>query len=771
MNSTSARGASQGHLSVLIRWFAACVLAFAALPLMAAESPVPRPAGLERDVQFWVRVYTEVTTNAGLIHDDRNLAVIYEKMQFAPNTQSRERQKRVEDARDRYIASLKRIASASGELSAEDQRIRDLWGAEGTPARLLEATNSIRFQLGQSDRFREGLVRSGAWASHIAEVFANQGLPAELAVLPHVESSFNPAAYSKVGAAGLWQFMRSTGRRYMRIDSSVDDRMDPFRSTEAAAQLLSYNYRLLGTWPLALTAYNHGAAGMRRAKDAMGTDDIERIVRGYRSPSFGFASRNFYVSFLAALEIDRHPDKYFGNVEPLAELRFIEIATPSYVPINSLERILKIDRSSLRTLNPALLPAVWNSQRHVPKGYHLRLPADGEKWTTELLAQRLTPTEQYAGQPQDRRHRVRAGETLSGIAATYGVTAQALGQLNGLRSSAKVRVGRSLLVPASPAVTVVAAAAAPQPAPAAVAAAVAAAEGEAANVYLVRRGDSISEISKKVGLSEGHILKINKLRNRNYIYEGQKLALAAPGEAVPSQPPVAAVAALPSRPATPTRAPAVTPPAKPVVVASAAPGGVPADEAQRESAEDAQAVANVGRPAARAEPVSAAQAEALGPALGPAVETPQSADPIDYSVGKDGTIVVVAEETLGHYADWLGITANRLRQVNDMKFSRPVIIGRKLKLDFAKVNHEDFEQTRREFHRTLQASYFASHRILGTEVYIVRRGDSLWTVTQRYARLPMWLLQQYNPDVDFGEMRAGTELVLPKVEEMSASVG
>ena len=100
-----------------------------------------------------------------------------------------------------------------------------------------------------------------------------------------------------------------------------------------------------------------------------------------------------------------------------------------------------------------------------------------------------------------------------------------------------------------------------------------------------------------------------------------------------------------------------------------------------------------------------------------------------------------------------------------------MIIGHKLKLDFSRVSREDFEHTRREFHRTLQASYFAGHRILGTEVYIVRRGDSLWTVTQRYARLPMWLLQQYNPDVDFAEMRAGTELVVPKVEEMSDTAG
>ena len=101
-------------------------------------------------------------------------------------------------------------------------------------------------------------------------------------MLPHVESSFNAAAYSKVGAAGLWQFMRSTGRRYMRVDDAVDERLDPYRSTEAAAQLLAYNYRVLGSWPLALTAYNHGAAGMRRAEgNPCGTDDYVKINRTY----------------------------------------------------------------------------------------------------------------------------------------------------------------------------------------------------------------------------------------------------------------------------------------------------------------------------------------------------------------------------------------------------------------------------------------------------------------------------------------------------------
>src|ERR1700732_2185680 len=376
-----ARNAGLIRATVAFVWLAAA-------PVQGADSPMTRPAALERDVQFWVRVYSKIDTNSGFIHDDQNLAVVYDTVHFAANSAAHERQKIVEAARDHYAEVLRRIAGVTGPVSPEDQRIRDLWGAEGTSQRLLEAADHIRFQLGQSDRFREGLPRSGAWEAHIAETLANMGLPAELAVLPHVESSFNPAAYSKVGAAGLGQFMRSTGRRYLRIDSAVDNRLDPFRSTEAAAQLLAYNYRILGTWPLALTAYNHGAAGVRHAKETLGTDDIVKVVRSYSSRTFGFASRNFYVSFLAALDIDRNPEKYFGSLQKESEMRFRELQLPAYVTAASLERALKIDAAKLRALNPSLLPAVWNGAQRVPKAYRLRLPLDGASWTSELLAPR-----------------------------------------------------------------------------------------------------------------------------------------------------------------------------------------------------------------------------------------------------------------------------------------------------------------------------------------------------------------------------------------------
>ena len=170
------------------------------------------------------------------------------------------------------------------------------------------------------------------------------------------------------------------------------------------------------------------------------------------------------------------------------------------------------------------------------------------------------------------------------------------------------------------------------------------------------------------------------------------------------------------------------------------------------------------------EVLSAAQAEAAGPSLGPGADAEQSADPTDYMVAKDGSIRVAPDETLGHYADWLGTTSQQVRDINHFSAKRVVRIGERIHLDFTKVNIESFETRRHEYHRALQASYFASHRIVGTQVYIARAGDSAWTLTQRArAPLPMWLLQQYNPEVDFAELRPGTQIVMPRIEEVSGN--
>ena len=149
-------------------------------------------------MQFWVRVYSEVDTNGGFIHDQYNLAVVYDTIHFDPNTSPRERQHIVDQASQSGTPLFAGSAAAKdGPLSDDDQRIKEMWGSEGTPSRLSKPLTTSAFSSARPIAFREGLIRSGAWETHIAETLANLGLPAELAVLPHVESSFNPAAYSR----------------------------------------------------------------------------------------------------------------------------------------------------------------------------------------------------------------------------------------------------------------------------------------------------------------------------------------------------------------------------------------------------------------------------------------------------------------------------------------------------------------------------------------------------------------------------------------------
>ena len=367
-------------------------------PALASTSTgsLPRYAELQRDVDFWIRIYSGVPTSRGLLHDPVDLSIVYGEAAIPPGQPgSPERRAAIEAARERWRSALRQAADAveagAGSSSDDVRRALGVWSAQGatpTPAALREAAGRVRFQLGQADRFRAGLERSGAWRPHIARTLAAAGLPAELIALPHVESSFDPFAGSKVGAAGLWQFMPGTGKLYLRVDAAVDERYDPFRATEGAVQLLANNFRLLGSWPLALTAYNHGAAGMRRARDTMGTDDFAVIARRYRGSTFGFASRNFYPSFLAALTIDQDPGRWFPGVVRAPEAEYTEIELPRVAWLVDLQRTVGLPTTQLRELNPALREAAWRGERPLPAGYRLRLPAQ-TAWTATTLAAEL----------------------------------------------------------------------------------------------------------------------------------------------------------------------------------------------------------------------------------------------------------------------------------------------------------------------------------------------------------------------------------------------
>ncbi len=214
-----------------------CLLCFGCVTALQAQD-LPRPAALEPAIKFWTRVYTEVDTDHGFLHDSNNLAIVYQSVEYDRPLIERQRTQ-IQDAL-KVLATGKR----SG-LTSEEQRVLQLWPSDTSDAIFREAANNVRFQLGQSDRFVEGLIRSGAYRSHIESVVRAKNLPIELGALPHVESSFHPGAYSSVAAAGMWQFMRATGQRFMRIDHIVDERMDPYTATYAAMRLLEYNYQIL----------------------------------------------------------------------------------------------------------------------------------------------------------------------------------------------------------------------------------------------------------------------------------------------------------------------------------------------------------------------------------------------------------------------------------------------------------------------------------------------------------------------------------------------
>ena len=479
-------------------------------PALATE-PLPRPAGLEPDIGFWRQVFTEVSSAQVVVHDNRYLGIVYEKFDIPVSATDSTRRRMMDAAAARYEEILKLLATGKRNgLSADEARVLALWSGRTDNDSLRAAAGRVRTQQGLADRFQQGVVRSGRWKDHIQVNLREAGVPESLAALPHVESSFDPEARSFVGAAGLWQFTAGTGRSYMRIDQVVDERRDPFRSSEAAARLLRSNYLALDSWPLAITAYNHGAGGMRRAVREMGTSDIEPIVRNYSGPSFGFASRNFYVSFLAADEVDRNPQKFFGNIQPEPAERGTTIVLADSMRADTLERSLGVSRETLRIYNPALLAPVWSGRNAVPRGFSLRLPEGAGDARTVA---RLAADDPVAERERARKaalspatHQVRRGETLSGIAQRYGTSASQLAGLNKLSKKNLIRVGQVLRLPSG----------------------VRAGNGQAApSTYVVKRGDSLGSIAKRTGVTQRQLMAINALDNPHRIYPGQRLRLTA----------------------------------------------------------------------------------------------------------------------------------------------------------------------------------------------------------------------------------------------------
>jgi len=522
--------------AVAIAVAAALHVALAARPAAATPNDLfPRPPGIHARIALWTRVYAEVDTNGGLIHDSEELDVVYEVIRWPKSISGAEEERRIARAKNHYAAVLNRLADGGTNLTPEERRVLALFPPGVSRATLRAAADRVRFQRGLADRFRDGVIRSGQWLPHIRKVFRDRGLPEDLGLLPHVESSFNPLAYSHAGAAGLWQFMPSTGARYMRIDRAVDERYDPFRASEAAAALMRDNYETTGTWPLAITSYNHGAGGMMRAVKALGTRDIAVIIDRYQGQTFGFASKNFYTCFLAANDVDRNAQRYFGAIERERPIPFEQLVTRGPTSAQALARTFGVDIGLLRELNLALRDGVWDGRVSIPAGYAVRLPRVAGRPPVEQLAATLPKTEldtAAARITSGTKYRVRRGETLSMVARRYGVSPAELARANKLRTTSKLRVGQTLRIPSGgeavasdpPAPTRVAKTA-PASKPSATKAAKPAPAKAATRSHTVKPGETLAAIARQHGLSVAKLAQANGLSPATRVKVGQKLRI------------------------------------------------------------------------------------------------------------------------------------------------------------------------------------------------------------------------------------------------------
>lgn len=355
-------------------------------PLNRINNEFDVPDDLKDRTQFWFDIYTKHDSNVHVIHHTRYPWIIFKIIDTrkmittgkGPLWLRRDRaMKHVSRQKHKIIRTLRKLAKRKNfrRLKGLQKELYEtLKKVPGKRRRVLRfASRNIRSQLGQKDFFLQGLKVSSRYLPYMESVFAEQGLPLELTRMPFVESSFNIKARSKVGASGIWQIMPRTGKAYLKVSRTIDERNSPLKATRAAAVMLRQYNRSLKSWPLSITGYNHGIGGVMKAKRIARSKNLATIIRRYHRGSFRFASSNFYTCFLAALYAEKYHDKIFSQVvrEKPMDRKIVRLSSRL-----RLKQVLKwtgLDKKTLIRYNLDLGHSVSRNP-WLPRGFELHLP-------------------------------------------------------------------------------------------------------------------------------------------------------------------------------------------------------------------------------------------------------------------------------------------------------------------------------------------------------------------------------------------------------------
>jgi membrane-bound lytic murein transglycosylase D len=364
------------------------------------------------------------------------------------------------------------------------------------------------FQNERRNEIEGALVRSGRYLDMIKQIFAEEGLPEDLAYMPIVESAFKPNAYSRARAKGLWQFIAGTARNYgLTVNWWLDERSDPEKSTRAAAKHLKDLYNLFGDWYLAMAAYNAGENKILRATRRSKTRDFWRLAR---SRFIRRETKNFVPAILASIIIAKNPEWFGFYVEKEPPLFYDRVRIDSCTDLRviaecagvPLSRIIELNRELRRTTTPANTREYWIK---IPEG------------TKEKFLSR------FAAIPKDkrliwRRHLVRRGESLSQIAKRYHTTVSAICQANKIDNRHLIREGKSLVIPMGPGSFLY------PPTLDSEKAKRSYRTGERI-IHQVRRGDTLYDIARKYRTNVHSIMVWNNLTPEKPIRPGERLVI------------------------------------------------------------------------------------------------------------------------------------------------------------------------------------------------------------------------------------------------------
>jgi membrane-bound lytic murein transglycosylase D len=567
---------------------------------------------LKTDVQFWKDIFTLYSKDQNIIHDAENLDIIYQIVTFDTSISEYFKERHLENKKREIKRFLLEIAKHPEKIEPRnhsERQILEQFKDDKDPGKFRKAANQIRAQQGMRENFEEGLERALNYLPFMKEVFRESGLPEELAYLPHIESSFNPLARSRAGAAGMWQFMRSTGRLYMKVNRIIDQRYDPIVSTKAAARLLRYNYQKTGDWGLAVTAYNFGLAGIKKAIKRYGSDYI-KVRESFNHRKFKFASRNFYPEFLAVIEIMREFKKYFPDIKPASVSSSMHYQLRAAVKLPRLLKQLKIEMSEFRSLNPVYTRRAIKGWVYVPAGYWIYLPIKSD-----------------------------------------------LAKLNEFFRNNRLELAES--------------------------------GGISKKKYPAKK---VTRPSKESELAD-------EIKTNNQQSNGS-LVLRKPG--VTSD-----ISAWIHSPQT------------------------------------------WGREVLASHNQSTVSIEKIKTELNQKIMV------------KENYIVVFANETLGHFADWLNISLRKLQNINDLGRRRTIYQGQRLKVSFTNVSIKEFQEKRINYHLQLIMSFLDKKELVNLVDYEINSGESVWELARYRHKIPVEIIQYFNIHSDINNLYPGDILRIP----------